>query len=101
MGFLIAIFSGIAVETGKRFFPHCSEVVDRFLQDEMHGTLLLEEGPPEEQSVKKMRYMELKDEVMKAFDKDKAENNWPNFSSSSSCSSFPKAGIKSRKRSVY
>lgn len=89
------------VETGKRFFPHCSEVVDRFLQDEMHGTLLLEEGPPEEQSVKKMRYMELKDEVMKAFDKDKAENNWASFSSSSSCSSSPKGGIKSRKRPVY
>ncbi|KAI5660609.1 hypothetical protein M9H77_19932 [Catharanthus roseus] len=90
------------VETGRRFFPHCSEVVDRFLHDEMQGTLLLEEGPPEEQSVKKMRYMELKDEVMKAFDKDKAENNWPSFQTSSSCSSSPKAAsVKTRKRSVY
>ncbi|KAL3502501.1 hypothetical protein ACH5RR_036950 [Cinchona calisaya] len=91
------------VETGRRFFPNCSEVLDRFVEDDMLETLLLEKGPPEEQSAKKMRYMELKDEVMKAFHKDKAENNWVSLSSSSSCSSSPKAGVnhKVRKRKLY
>lgn len=95
---LIIVFFVMTVETGRRFFPNCSEVLDRFLEDDMQETLLLEKGPPEEQSVKKMRYMELKDEVMKAFDKDKAERNWVSFSSASSCSSSPKASANLRVR---
>ncbi|XP_071904404.1 BTB/POZ domain and ankyrin repeat-containing protein NPR1-like [Coffea arabica] len=91
------------VETGRRFFPNCSEVLDRFLEDDMQETLLLENGPLEEHSTKKMRYMELKDEVLKAFDKDKAENNWVGLSSSSSCSSSPKAIAhhKAKKRQLF
>uniref|UniRef100_A0A5B7AW03 Putative regulatory protein NPR3-like n=1 Tax=Davidia involucrata TaxID=16924 RepID=A0A5B7AW03_DAVIN len=91
------------VETGRRFFPHCSEVLDKFLEDDMPGMpeLFLEEGTSEEQRIKKMRYMELKEDVKKAFDKDKAEHNWAGFSSSSSSSSSPKGGVncKFRKRS--
>lgn len=88
------------METGRRYFPNCSEVLDRLLEDDTLGDLLLEKGTPEEQKTKKMRYMELKADVKKAFDKDKAENNWTGFSSSSSCSSSPKSGVsrKIRKR---
>ena len=99
----IAVSFVITVETGRRFFPNCSEVLDRFLEDDMQETLLLENGPLEEHSTKKMRYMELKDEVLKAFDKDKAENNWVGLSSSSSCSSSPKAIAhhKAKKRQLF
>ncbi|KAG8364517.1 hypothetical protein BUALT_Bualt18G0005400 [Buddleja alternifolia] len=85
------------VETGRRFFPNCSEVLDRLLEDDDLGALLLEKGTPEEQRKKRMRYMELKDDVMKAFNKDIAEQKIAGFSSSSSCSSSPK-GSKARKR---
>ncbi|KAI3465566.1 hypothetical protein Pfo_022229 [Paulownia fortunei] len=88
------------VETGRRFFPNCSEVLDRLLEDDTLGALLLEKGTPEEQKRKRMRYMELKADVMKAFNKDIAANNWAGFSSSSSCSSSPKGSVmhKVRKR---
>ncbi|KAK4429207.1 BTB/POZ domain and ankyrin repeat-containing protein NPR1 [Sesamum alatum] len=88
------------VETGRRFFPNCSEVLDRLLEYDTSGSLLLENGTPEEQRMKRMRYMELKADVMKAFNKDIAENNWVGFSSSSSCSSSAKGGVmhKVRKR---
>ncbi|CAN4110102.1 unnamed protein product [Withania somnifera] len=88
------------VETGRRFFPNCSEVLDRFLEDEMQDSLMLESGTPEEQRSKKMRYTELKDEVIKAFNKDKAEKYWAGFSTSSSSSSSPKTNVshKIRKR---
>lgn len=72
-------------ETGRRFFPNCSEVLDQLLEDG-DGTLFLEKGTPEEQRQKRLRYMELKQDVMKAFSKDKAEHQRTGFSSSSSCS---------------
>lgn len=88
------------VDTGRRFFPNCSEVLDRLLEDDALDSLMLESGTPEEQRSKKMRYTELKDEVMKAFDKDKAEKYWTGFSASSSSSSSPKTNVshKTRKR---
>ncbi|CAK9133184.1 unnamed protein product [Ilex paraguariensis] len=86
------------VETGRRFFPNCSEVLDKFLEDDMHDTLFLEKGTTEERRIKKMRYMELKEDVMKAFDKDKAENNWAGFTSSSSSSSSPKGSVNNKVR---
>lgn len=90
----------MAVDTGRRFFPNCSEVLDRLLEDDALDSLMLESGTPEEQRSKKMRYTELKDEVMKAFDKDKAEKYWTGFSASSSSSSSPKTNVshKIRKR---
>ncbi|KAK6116330.1 hypothetical protein DH2020_049957 [Rehmannia glutinosa] len=89
------------VETGRRFFPNCSEVLDQLLEDDTLGPLLLEKGTPEEQRMKRMRYMELKHDVMKAFNKDIAEHKWTGFSTSSSnCSTSPKVGSthKVRKR---
>ncbi|KAH6780973.1 NPR1-like protein 3 [Perilla frutescens var. hirtella] len=88
------------VETGRRFFPNCSEVLDQLLEDDTLGTLLLEKGTPEEQRLKRLRYMELKQDVMKAFSKDMAEHKWTGLSSSSSCSTSQKvSGMnKIRKR---
>ncbi|KAL8478067.1 hypothetical protein ACS0TY_030095 [Phlomoides rotata] len=74
------------VETGRRFFPNCSEVLDQLLEDDTLGALLLETGTPEEQRTKRMRYMELKQDVMKAFNKDIAEQKQTGFPSSSSYS---------------
>lgn len=91
----------MAVEKGRRYFPHCSEVLDKFLEDEtdMPDVYFLEKGTPEEQKMKKMRYMELKEDVQKAFDKDMAENNWPGLATSSSSSSSPKVeGVNHRVR---
>lgn len=87
----------VAVETGRRFFPNCSEVLDQLLEDDTLGTLLLEKGTPEEQRLKRMRYMELKQDVMKAFNKDLAEHKWTGLSTSSSCSTSPKVSAMHNK----
>lgn len=88
------------VETGRRFFPNCSEVLDQLLEDDTLGSLLLEKGSPEEQRMKRLRYMELKQDVMKAFSKDLAEHKWTVLPSSSSCSTSQKVSRmhKVRKR---
>ncbi|XP_016436565.1 BTB/POZ domain and ankyrin repeat-containing protein NPR1 [Nicotiana tabacum] len=86
------------VDTGRRFFPNCSEVLDRLLEDDMLDSLTLERGTAEEQRLKKMRYTELKDDVMKAFNKDKAEKYWEGFSASSSSSSSPKTSVSHKIR---
>lgn len=90
----------MAVDTGRRFFPNCSEVLDRLiiLEDDTLDSLMLESGTPEEQRSKKMRYTELKNEVMKAFNKDKAEKYWAGFSTSSSSSSSPKTNVSHKIR---
>lgn len=89
----------MAVETGRRYFPHCSEVLDKFLEDEMDmHDLLLERGTPAEQRNKRRRYTELKDEFQKAFYKDMAENNQSGLSSSSSSTSPKKNVINHRAR---
>ncbi|XP_031256893.1 BTB/POZ domain and ankyrin repeat-containing protein NPR1-like [Pistacia vera] len=89
------------VETGRHYFPHCSEVLDKFLDDDIidiPDAFFLEKGTPDEQNIKKTRFMELKDDVQKAFYKDMAENNRSVLSSSSSSSSSPKAGVKCKVR---
>ncbi|XP_050380231.1 BTB/POZ domain and ankyrin repeat-containing protein NPR1-like [Argentina anserina] len=81
------------VEMGRRFFPHCSEVLDKFLEDEMDmADYILEKGTPEEQQNKKMRFLELKDDVQKAFSRDVAEKQGSVLTASSSSSSSPKEG---------
>ncbi|XP_058743019.1 BTB/POZ domain and ankyrin repeat-containing protein NPR1-like [Vicia villosa] len=75
------------VENGRRFFPHCSEVLDKYLEDEMPDVHVLENGTEEERRTKKARFMELRDEVQKAFHKDMAENNHSNLSSLTSTTS--------------
>ncbi|KAJ4728977.1 putative Regulatory protein NPR1 [Melia azedarach] len=83
------------VETGRCYFPHCSEVLDKFLDYDLPDTSFLGRGTPEEQQMKKMRFMELKEDVQKAFYKDMAEKR-SGLSSSSSSSSSPKEGVKSK-----
>lgn len=75
----------MAVEMGRRYFPSCSEVLDKFMEDDLPD-FYLEKGSTDEQRIKRMRFMELKEEVLKAFNKDKAER--PVLSSSSSTSSL-------------
>ncbi|XP_012483470.1 BTB/POZ domain and ankyrin repeat-containing protein NPR1 [Gossypium raimondii] len=79
------------VETGRRYFPHCAEVLDKFLVDDMSDPSFFEDGSSEEQRVKKRRFTELKEELLEAFYKDKADqkkhNHRPVLSPSSSSSS--------------
>ncbi|OIW22017.1 hypothetical protein TanjilG_29206 [Lupinus angustifolius] len=92
------------VENGRRFFPHCSEVLDNFLEDDMADVFFLEKGTEKEQKLKKARFMELKDDVQKAFHKDMAESNHHSgrflsmLSSSSSSSRRESLGHRVRKR---
>lgn len=74
------------VELGRRFFPRCSEVLDKFLEDDLPDLFYLEKGTPNEQKIKRMRFCELKADFQKAFTKDK-EFSRSGFSSSSSSSS--------------
>lgn len=78
------------VELGRRYFPNCSQVLDKFLEDDLPEGLdqfYLQRGTADEQKVKRMRFCELKEDVLKAFSKDKAEGSvFSGLSSSSSCS---------------
>ncbi|XP_062222509.1 BTB/POZ domain and ankyrin repeat-containing protein NPR2-like [Phragmites australis] len=77
------------VELGRRYFPNCSQVLDKFLEDDLPdgNTFFLQNGSPDEQKVKRMRFCELKEDVRKAFSKDKADSSmFSGLSSSSSCS---------------
>ncbi|XP_021293643.1 regulatory protein NPR3-like [Herrania umbratica] len=80
------------VEMGRRYFPHCSEVLDKFMEDDLPDLFYLEKGSSEEQKIKRSRFRELKDDVQKAFNKDKAEFNRCGLSSSSSSSSLKDGG---------
>ncbi|CAN1221454.1 BTB/POZ domain and ankyrin repeat-containing protein NPR1 [Linum grandiflorum] len=83
-------------KTGRRFFPNCSEVLDKLMEDDHPDVFYLEKGSADEQRIKRNRYLELKDDVQKAFTKDKAEN--PNVFSSSSSSAPFKNGSNKRQR---
>ncbi|KAE8722932.1 Regulatory protein NPR4 [Hibiscus syriacus] len=80
------------VEMGRRYFPHCSEVLDKFMEDDLPDLFYLETGTPEEQKMERTRFRELKEDVQKAFNKDKAEFNRNGLSSSSSSSSLRDGG---------
>ncbi|PON62039.1 Potassium channel [Trema orientale] len=89
------------VEMGRRYFPHCSEVLDKFMEDDLPEMLYLETGTPEEQKIKRMRFVELKEDVQNAFDKDKAEFNRVVLSSSSSSSSLKlRESVKQKTRKL-
>ncbi|KAL6502201.1 Nitrogen permease reactivator protein [Orobanche hederae] len=74
------------VELGKRYFPHCSQVLDNFMEDDLSESFYLDNGTQEEQRMKRKRFSELKVEVNEAFNKDKAKLRRLGFSSSSSSS---------------
>ncbi|GLU14074.1 hypothetical protein SLE2022_306650 [Rubroshorea leprosula] len=85
------------VELGRRYFPHCSEVLDRFMEDDLQELFYLDTGTPEEQRIKRTRFMELKEDVQEAFNKDKAEISRSGLSSSSSSTSLKNAIGKLRR----
>lgn len=82
------------VELGRRYFPHCSQVLDKFMEDDLPDLFYLQKGSADEQTIKRMRFCELKEDVRKAFSKDKADGCRSGLSSSSSCSSSLKGDIK-------
>ncbi|KAG5132588.1 hypothetical protein JHK82_023776 [Glycine max] len=88
------------VEMGRRYFPHCSEVLDKFMEDDLPDLFYLEKGTHEEQRIKRTRFMELKDDVHKAFNKDKAEFSRSGISSSSSSSSLRDSVVHYKARKV-
>ncbi|KAF5729190.1 regulatory protein NPR2 [Tripterygium wilfordii] len=94
---LIALMK--TVETGRRYFPNCSEVLDKFIEDDLPDLFHLEKGTTDEQHIKKSCFMELKDDVQKAFDKDKAEIRRTGLSPSSSSSSL-KDGLTKKFRKL-
>ncbi|XP_020271412.1 BTB/POZ domain and ankyrin repeat-containing protein NPR2 isoform X2 [Asparagus officinalis] len=85
------------VGLGHRYFPHCSKVLDKFLEDDHPDLFFLQKGTPDEQRIKRMRFCELKDDVLKAFRKDKAVSGRSGLASSSSSSSSQKGEGKQHK----
>lgn len=74
------------VELGKRFFPRCSNVLNKIMDDDMSEFTCLEKGTSEERRIKRQRYDELKSMLSEAFSKDKEEFEKSGMSSSSSSS---------------
>lgn len=87
------------VELGRRYFPHCSDVLDKFLNEESTDLIFLETGSPEDQHVKRMRFSELKEDVRKAFTKDKAAVQAIASSASSSSSTRCEGRTRQSKKS--
>ncbi|XP_010481651.1 PREDICTED: regulatory protein NPR3-like [Camelina sativa] len=83
------------VETGRRFFPYGSEVLDRYMDEYIDEDILddlrIEKGSTQERRLKRMRYRELKDDVQKAYSKDKESKI---ARSCLSASSSPSSSIK-------
>ncbi|KAJ4851145.1 hypothetical protein Tsubulata_003229 [Turnera subulata] len=76
------------VELGKRFFPRCSEVLNKIMDaDDLSQLAYLGNDTPEERQVKRQRYMELQEVLSKAFSEDKQEFDRSGISSSSSSKS--------------
>lgn len=85
------------VEYGRRYFPNCSEVLDKFMEDDLPDLFFLQKGTPDEQKIKRARFCELKEVVLQAFNKDKAERKRSGLASSSSSSSSIKGDMKQQK----
>ncbi|KAK9274559.1 hypothetical protein L1049_021808 [Liquidambar formosana] len=73
------------VELGKRFFPRCSEVLNKIMDAEDLSELAC---LPDERLLKKRRYIELQEVLSKAFSEDKEEFDRSAISSSSSSTSI-------------
>nr|ABX71071.1 NPR1 [Nicotiana glutinosa] len=80
------------VELGKRFFPRCSEVLNKIMDaDDLFEIASMGNDTAEERQLKKQRYMELQEILTKAFTEDKEEYDKTN-NISSSCS-FTSKGV--------
>lgn len=76
------------VELGRCFFPRCSNVLNKIMDDDLSEFTCLEKGTSEERCIKRQRYYELKAILSEAFSKDKEEFEKSGMSSSSSSSSL-------------
>ncbi|KAJ0963299.1 hypothetical protein J5N97_028421 [Dioscorea zingiberensis] len=85
------------VELGQRYFPNCSKVLDKFMEDDLPDLFYLQKGTLDEQKIKRMRFCELKDDVHRAFNEDRAVSRRSGLSSSSSSSSSIKGDLKQQK----
>ncbi|KAJ8464763.1 hypothetical protein OPV22_027315 [Ensete ventricosum] len=72
------------VELGKRFFPRCSEVINKIMDDDITEITGFGHNTSEE---KRRRFLELQDVLSKAFSEDKVEFDRSALSSSSSSTS--------------
>ena len=84
----------IPVELGKRFFPRCSNVLDKIMDDETEPASLARETSTE----KKRRFHDLQDQLLKAFNEDKEEFDKSAVSSSSSSTSIGARNLAVRPR---
>ncbi|KAE9444722.1 hypothetical protein C3L33_23380, partial [Rhododendron williamsianum] len=89
-------------ELGKRFFPRCSEVLNKMMDDDDRSELAyIQNETQEERQLKKRRYMELQDVITKAFHEDKKEfSKCINIQSSSSSTSIGGVGRPNGKLSL-
>ncbi|XP_021805028.1 BTB/POZ domain and ankyrin repeat-containing protein NPR1 [Prunus avium] len=77
------------VELGKRFFPRCSEVLNKIMDgDDISQLAYTGDDTPELRLWKRRRYMELQEVLSKAFNEDKEEFDRSAMSSSSSSTSI-------------
>lgn len=78
----------ISVELGKRFFPRCSEVLNKIMdRDGLSVLAPLAFETSEELDLKKQRLVEIQSAVTKAYHEDKEELDASFISSSSSSTS--------------
>lgn len=79
----------ISVELGKRFFPRCSEVLNKIMDRDGLSVVLapLAFETSEELDLKKQRLVEIQSAVTKAYHEDKEELNASFISSPSSSTS--------------
>ncbi|XP_027338354.1 BTB/POZ domain and ankyrin repeat-containing protein NPR1-like [Abrus precatorius] len=77
------------VELGKRFFPRCSEVLNKIMDaDDLSQLTCMGDDSPEDRLWKRRRYEELQEVLNKVFNEDKEEFDRSAMSSSSSSSSI-------------
>lgn len=85
------------VELGRRFFPRCSEVLDKIMDnDDLSQLAYLRNDSPDERETKKQRYTEIQELLNEAFSEDKEEFHRSNNLSSnlSSSASSTSQGLK-------
>ncbi|KAH7852382.1 hypothetical protein Vadar_024203 [Vaccinium darrowii] len=86
------------VELGKLFFPRCSEVLNDMVDNDL-SELVLPNETQEERQLKKRRYMELKEDITRAFLEDKEEfNKFTKIPSSSISTSIRGVGMPNGKK---
>ena len=86
----------IPVELGKRFFPRCSNVLDKIMDDEAELASIVRDTSTSTE--KKRRFQDLQDVLQKAFNEDKEDIDRSAISSSSSSTSVAARSLAVRPR---